>query len=303
VNGKWPDEVEDKQFPGFRPGPLFRDEESVDVEPFSTGVPEPLPQNGALDASDPSSVSNAMRADPVRPLLVDLTRELNREAAYSDIPLRQLLVIAAQAIVRPDRILPVGALPGLSEDDAEVLDLFQAFCLELGGSLDGSAGSREIMMGSVRDLLDHLDDTPPLTLATMALCYSVDGFGMFEAFPDLVFLAQEGQQVLVYLEVENFTSEMNESGEWLTKLSQRLEIYDDASGVRAWVVDWQPAVDRTTTKRNDFFTTQQITLPERLSIGRYHLKVTMRDELNDAEAEASVEFEITADTTSAARIP
>jgi len=278
----------------FRQGPLFRSEPELNaIEPLP---PAPGMPNRNMD-------DTSRDADPVQALLADLTRELYLESSYSNMPLRQLLVIAAHAIVRPDRALTAEALPNLSEDDAAVLDLFQSFCLSLGEKLEGSDDARDVLTNALQGLVSDLDDTPPLTLATMAICYSVDGFGNYESFDDLAFLANESQDVLVYLEVENFASELSDNGDWLTKLDQKLEIYDDASGIRAWSVDWQPAVDRSATRRQDFFTTQRITLPERLSIGRYQLKVTMRDILSGAEAESSVTFDMTADPARAARIP
>jgi hypothetical protein len=54
-------------------------------------------------------------------------------------------------------------------------------------------------------------------------------------------------------------------------------------------------VDRSRTRRDDFFIVQVITPGERLAVGRYQLKVRLRDEKSGAEAESAVGFEMVAD--------
>ena len=58
----------------------------------------------------------------------------------------------------------------------------------------------------------------------------------------------------------------------------------------------------TSKTRRDFFTTQLIALPPALSVGKYHLKIRVRDEHSGAEAEDSVPFQMVADAKLAATI-
>ncbi len=108
----------------------------------------------------------------------------------------------------------------------------------------------------------------------------------------------------MYVEIDDFTSEPNEKGEWVTELSQQITIYADRDGIPVWRSgDMQTAVDRSQKKRNDFFLLQIITLPKALSVGKYHMKVQVRDEKSGAEAEDAIEFEMVADPKLAVRMP
>ena len=100
---------------------------------------------------------------------------------------------------------------------------------------------------------------------------------------------------MVYLEIDEFTSELNEKGQWVTELSQELVIYSDRDGIPVQREGWQTGVDLTKHRRTDFFVVQIITLAERLSVGRYQLKIRVRDERSGAEAETAIDFEMIAD--------
>ncbi len=72
-------------------------------------------------------------------------------------------------------------------------------------------------------------------------------------------------------------------------------MYSDRDGIPVWREHWQAGVDVSKNDREDFFIVQIVTLPDRLSVGRYHLKIHIRDEKSGAEAERSMEFEMVAD--------
>ena len=99
----------------------------------------------------------------------------------------------------------------------------------------------------------------------------------------------------MYVEVEDFVSELNEKGKWVTELSQQLVVFSDRDGIPVWREEWQAGVDVSNNRRNDFFIVQIITLPKALSVGRYQLKIHARDEKSGAEAETSLEIEMVAD--------
>ena len=99
----------------------------------------------------------------------------------------------------------------------------------------------------------------------------------------------------MYVELENFTSELNDKGQWVTELSQQLEVLNERDGIPVWREDWQTGVDQSRKKREDFFIVQVITLPDRLAVGRYNLKIRIRDDRSGAEAEAAIDFDMLAD--------
>jgi len=128
----------------------------------------------------------------------------------------------------------------------------------------------------------------------------VGGFGDYDEFGrgergGYAFLAHTGQQAVVYLEVENFTSELDDQGRWVTQLAQQLVVISDRDGIPVWREDWQRGTDISKNRREDFFIVQVVTLPKRLSVGLYQLKIHIRDERSGSEAEATIDFEMVAD--------
>ncbi|TVQ53583.1 MAG: hypothetical protein EA377_07685 [Phycisphaerales bacterium] len=251
---------------------------------------------------DGPEAADALDQDRVRQLVVDLSKELYRDAAYADMPLRELMLIAATSLVSPDRALQPEAIPGLTARERELLGAFQAFFVDLGHQLDGSRAADEVLDESLENLRRMLRTEPDLTIENVALCTRVGGFGDYDPFNRYAFLAHTDQQVVLYLELKNFTSETNQQGQWVTEISQQIIIYSDRDGIPVWREDWQTAVDVARNKRHDFFLVQVITLPRALSVGRYHMKVRARDEKSRAEAEATITFEIVADPKMAATV-
>jgi hypothetical protein len=233
-------------------------------------------------------------------LLVDVRRALNMRMAYSDQPLRELIAIAMQSIINPDVELNPDAFNGITDEERELLRQLQTFFSTLGRELDGSVEAREALVRAVAELQSSLVVEPELELPTVALCFKVIGFGDYKVFDRSAFLAHNEQRVILYIEIDRFTSEQNPKQQWVTEVSQQLEIYADADGIPVWSEEWHKAVDVSNNERRDFFTTQLISLPQALSVGRYHLKIRVRDEKSGALAESSIAFEMVADPKRAA---
>ena len=71
-------------------------------------------------------------------------------------------------------------------------------------------------------------------------------------------------------------------------------IYSDRDGIPVWKEQWQTATDLAGSRRNDYFTAQKIEIPTNLSVGKYQLKVRVRDEFSQSESEATIPFVMTA---------
>ena len=275
----------------------------------STAPPEPVQESLATDISPPPPVSQPqtnqttaiepLPDDRLRQLLVELSREAYHHATYSDVPLRQLLVIVAQAIISPDRQLQIDAIPGLTDREREVLSAVQVFYTGVGEKLL-ETGDAEVLVTALAELEKELAKEPQLRLSHAALSSRVSGFGAYDEFKKneagrYVFLAHSRQQAVVYVEIEEFQSELNANSEWVTELSQQLVIFSDRDGIPVWRQPWRPVVDVTKNRRHDFFVVQVVTLPDKLSVGRYQFKISVRDERSGAEAEATLELDMVAD--------
>lgn len=276
--------------------------ETRDATPSTGVLATPEQSLPAVEEAEPSIAEDPSTAfeDRLGILIVDLSRELHAEAAYADMPLREMLLLAATRLVRPDWDLDEEVFNGLTDRERDVLMRFHAFFAALGHELDGQRDLEAVLDAQLTDLRTALEIDPNLNIPTAGLCTRVAGFGDYDAFPKngdehYVFLAHHDQQAIVYIEVENFASELNAQNEWITELSQQVAIYSDHDGMRVWGGEWQGSVDRSRKQRHDYFTVQVITLPRELSVGRYHLKVRLRDEQSGAESEASMMFEMVAD--------
>ncbi len=162
------------------------------------------------------------------------------------------------------------------------------------------AGDPEVLVTGLAELEQELAKEPQLRLSHAALSSRVSGFGAYDEFKKneaghYAFLAHSRQQVVVYVEIEEFKSELNANSEWVTELSQQLVIFSDRDGIPVWRQPWRPVVDVTKNRRHDFFIVQVVTLPEQLSVGRYQFKISVRDEKSRAEAEATLELVMVAD--------
>lgn len=130
--------------------------------------------------------------------------------------------------------------------------------------------------------------------------------------------AGRAQAALVYAEVEHFTSRRGEGADeaaaanadeparrperarpgvdqqWTVELAQRVELFAN-DGTRVWQTPEQRVVDRSRTLRRDFFIVQRVVLPASLALGRYDLKVSVRDVASGAVAQASLAVRVVVD--------
>lgn len=290
----------------FEPAMLLRDPaRPPDVNEFDrVEVNWEFPDGAEYPRADYPGAGVDLASDRLRQLMVDLRRELYIEGAHSDHPLKQLLPIAAMVMVDPDAKLNPDAVPDLTTTERELLGALQVFFQNLSRQLDDNVDVEEAIAQGIAELRDAITKEPQLQFPTLALCYKVDGFGKYKQFDHYRYLAHTEQQVIVYVEIEDFSSKLNENGEWVTQLAQQVTIYSDRDGIPVWRSgDMQVATDRSRKKRHDFFLLQIITIPKALSVGKYHLKVHVRDELSGAEAEDAIEFEMVADPKLAVRVP
>ncbi len=273
--------------------PLFRDPvESVEVEGL------------AADGSNPGAIgADALSPDKLKQLIVNLRRELYQQSIDSNQPLKELIPLAAMALVDPELDLKPEYLRQLTDEEKVLLEELQAFFADMGGSLDDSNEAPDVIGDAVLNLHTAIAKKPSLDLPVTALCWRVGGFGDYDCFDRYAWVAHTEQRVILYMEIDRFTSELNKNEQWVTELSQQLEIIADRDGIPVWSEPWQKAPDVSNQKRKDFFTTQILTLPQALSVGKYQLKIRVRDEKSGAEHDASIEFEMVADSKLAAKIP
>lgn len=159
------------------------------------------------------------------------------------------------------------------------------------------ADSNMMLSGKIKPILDmseRLRSQAELTIPTMALCTKVNGFGSYDPIEPARFAADREQQVVVYCEVANFLSNLNEKRMWETRLKWDMTLYTTEDAIPVWSHKSETINDAARVRRHDFFVAKVIQLPRTLPIGRYLLKVTIVDTQSNRIAEATSPLVVTA---------
>lgn len=281
---------------------------SVAVESASFQAPPPKPPVRQVETVLVDRPMN--RAD----LAFRIADRVRVEPGWS--PLRQSLAMLGLELIEPG----VGG-PQI-EDLARQLTPEQARATGQLRRVLGEIASSESLASDPASLASVLSAAarqiapppPPasLDLGTVALCTRVESFGRYTPLSTHRIIAGRATRVIVYSEVQNFAqsatstpsfavdapeadSPANAPQNWTVQLGQELSLYLDSDGSRQWHQPEQSVKDSSRSKRADYYLVQLIDLPSNLSVGRYNLKVRVRDKSNGAEVERSLPLEVIAD--------
>jgi hypothetical protein len=191
----------------------------------------------------------------------------------------------------------MSALAGLSGEDRELLSTVMDGLSNFRGVI--AADDNLLLAGKIKPLLemdDRLRSQAELTLPAVALCTEVDSYGVYKPVDSARFVAGQENKVIVYVEVQNFQSQLTGDNQWETRLGEEMVLYTE-SGLPVWPAksDVEPVVDLCRQRRHDFFLRKLVVLPKNLTIGRYLLKVTVTDQEANHVAETTTPVEIVAE--------
>lgn len=248
--------------------PLAVTNDSSPIVPGSGSVPSPVP------------------VDSLEQRLARRSREYPR-----DLPSQldfQLLLFAK------DEPVPRNAdLAGLTTEDRELLTALMDGLTNFRNAI--RADNNLLMNRKIRPLLDMSDrlrTRADLSIPNALLCREVKGFGIYTPLETARFEAGKAHKVIIYSEVENFSSVLNDKNLWETRLEQELVLYTE-SGLPVWE-EKTPTSDLCRNRRRDFFIARIITLPPNLTLGRYVLKVSITDTQAGRIAETSIPLAVVA---------
>ncbi len=129
---------------------------------------------------------------------------------------------------------------------------------------------------------------PSLAVHSVAFCSDIDSFGRTTRFDTYDF--QPNQEVLVYAEVDNFTTRPTTDG-FHTSLAISYRIFDNEQRPVAQH-DFPPAEDHCQSPRQDFFVSCRFRMPERIYNGEHTLKLALEDLNGNKFGESSIRFRI-----------
>ena len=237
-----------------------------------------------------AAVDEAEEVDPGKRkemLVTELVEELTRIARTSDNP-----GDAAAAIAGINSV-PIETLEGLRDEgvlsDSELTTLRAAREVLDSISSSGEIASFDDVSEALERVKEDLDRASGIRVTRALLCTRVDGFGSYEPFASNEFVAGQAQEVIVYVEVDRFGHRALTGNDGLPRyeveMSQRLELYHVADDLNTW--NRAAEVDRSVSRNKvrDYYLINKITLPKNLGVGRYHLKVVMRDLVDERVSE------------------
>lgn len=211
------------------------------------------------------------------------TRASDEERTIAQLRLRMLYLIANRKSDAMEKV------DGLTSEEQEVWSNTLFGLADYMKVEDIPVERRHTLaLGSFRRAMSHLEAASPLELRNLEFIQSVDSFGQFKPFPSRDF--QPKQEVLLYVEIENFTSQDN-GGKFETSLQSNYEIYDQ-SGRRIDARQFPEVKDSCRVRRRDFYVPYRLYMPENIPAGTYRLELTVRDSAADKFGQASIEFKI-----------
>ena len=199
-------------------------------------------------------------------------------------------------MLQGESVPQLATLSPLAAEDREVVSALIDGVTNFRDSV--RSDSNMLLSRKVRPLLemaDRLRSQAELSIPTVALCKRVTGFGVYDPIEGARFMAGQETPVIVYCEVENFASQLNDQKLWESKLKLQVVLYEEQSGMEVWrQKEMRPGVDLSRNRRHDFFMAEMIHLPASLTLGRYLLKVSVEDLGVNRIAENTVGIQIAA---------
>jgi hypothetical protein len=280
----------------------------VDESPGTRGARQVAALNGGSVESDGDETTEASTAesegaasgDPARLSREELLERLaERLAARGDGAagsLRPYLERAALAALDPRLELTEPDLARLSPASKRVVLAYQRAFTEMGQTLGDSASADRASLASLAEMLDEqLRADEPLRIRKLELCRKVNGYGIYEPFERKAFLAGREHPAIVYVELEHFRTKRQSDGKHRVQLKQEIVLYNESDGLAVWRQRPVSIVDESRNERRDFFVVQIIRLSDRLTVGKYLLKVTVTDEIGRSVDEATLPLRIVTD--------
>ena len=194
-----------------------------------------------------------------------------------------------------EQVPDLGSIAPLPAEDRELLTTLLDGLSNFRNGLRAEANSLQSKkVAPLLELADRLRSQGDLTISTAALCKSVQRFGVYEPMDPPRFIAgRKENDAILYCEVANFSSQLNDRKLWETKLKQEATLYSE-TGLSVWTDKTDTVTDQSRNRLHDFFIADKVRLPSSLPVGRYLMKMTVTDLNASRVAEATVPIQIVA---------
>ncbi len=130
------------------------------------------------------------------------------------------------------------------------------------------------VLRELRSAASELASAAKLDVKTLTFCEKVESYGWYTEFTKTQFKPK--QEVILYVEVENFTSQRLGDEQFETELQGSYQIFDSRGNL---VDERELPLDKEICRnqRRDYFLTYRIYMPDKIEPGGYRLELTIED--------------------------
>lgn len=187
------------------------------------------------------------------------------------------------------------ALASISGLPAGEQEFWQELMLALAQyrDADGQMSRRERLtqtVGQLRSAVKHVIPETRLLIKRIDLCSEIYSFGRIEPFPSHTF--DPGAPVLLYVEVDNFSTRTTADGSYETDFAAQLGFYAEGDPEAIESTDVNSITDTATSERFDYYQTFELTIPAHLKAGRYEIRLKLADQHSRRTVDAVVPFQV-----------
>ena len=198
--------------------------------------------------------------------------------------LRMLYLLAGR---RDDAVRPIPSIPPADQEFWSKQLFGLATWLEAQRTADTGRGAAETKQ-ILEEAINRLGESAPLVVRNLAFCTEVQSYGCIKRFKTYEFAPE--QEILLYAEVENFTSEETAKG-FHTSLRSSYQLFD-SRGQRVADHQFTTTEEHCQNPRRDFFIGYYLRLPKRIYPGRHTLQLTIEDLKSHKVGQSSIELTI-----------
>ena len=139
-----------------------------------------------------------------------------------------------------------------------------------------------------REAVESLASVSKLELRNLSFCKQVHGFSRYDPVKVPVFTPT--QDVVVYVEVDNFVSKEAEDGEFETGLKASYAIMHNGQKVSS--MDLPVSPQRTRSRRRDYYVAYRVYMPDDAANGEYQFVLVMEDTKGNKAGTGKLDFKI-----------
>ena len=266
--------------PADKPAPANAAEEATSTPPETTVKSIPTAKPGGPAQAEPTAEQRLAdvrrrRDELIAALQAEVKVRSEKEDPGAQLPrMQQQLRLLYLLAEKPDEAArQIESLPQAEQEAFRLVMSSLSVWLSPEEQRQTNLRNAEVLK-SLRDAAVQLSAAVRLDVRNLHFCESVDGYGWYKEFPAAQFCSK--QQVILYAEVDNFTTEQTGPESYETELQASYQIFDSGGTL---VDERQLPLDKEVCRnqRRDYFLAYRIYLSDGLAAGRYRLELTVED--------------------------